>query len=81
MSENVNQNNAVNIAIQYLERAYGINSNSIYQKHIPYMINNKQYLYSKDINSTTTKEYEYKNIKDDNEQYTLDKKKQFYKTA
>ncbi len=74
MSENVNQNNAVDIAIQYLERAYGINSNSIYQKHIPYMINNKQYLYSKDINSTTTKEYKYDNVKDENGQYKLDKK-------
>lgn len=52
-------------AIQYLEKAYNIKSNNIYQSHIPYMIKNRNYLYSKDIKSTTTKEYEYSNIETD----------------
>ena len=73
MSENANKNNAVNIAIQYLERAYNIQKNSIYTEHIPYMINNKLYLYSKDKNSTTTKEYEYDNKPEENGQYSLSK--------
>lgn len=56
------KNNHIEKAIQYLEKAYGISSSSIYQKHIPYMIKNKTYLYSKDIQSTTTKEFEYSTV-------------------
>lgn len=68
------QNNKINIAIQYLEREYGIPNSSIYQAHIPYMIENKNYLYAKDINSTTTKEYEYNNIPQEDGQYRLGQK-------
>lgn len=59
------KNNHVDKAIQYLTKAYNINSNSIYQEHIPYMIKNKRYLYNKDLSTTTTKEYEYSTVEED----------------
>lgn len=68
------QDNKINTAIQYLERAYGIQKDSIYTNHIPYMIANKNYLYAKDINSTKTKVYEYDNVKDNNGLYHLQQK-------
>lgn len=61
------KNNHVDKAIEYLKKAYNINENSIYQEHIPYMIRQKNYLYCKDIKSTTTKEYEYSTIEENGE--------------
>lgn len=68
MSDAIN-NIAISTAVKYIEKSYGIKS--IYKNHIPYMIANKNYLYSKDIDSTTNNEYEYQNIKEENGTYKL----------